>query len=327
MFPIVFFNTGWMDSYAGIQHNHDPIIGGGAHNREQGWGGEIFNFKPYRGQYYGFVRTTHGGNIKLEKLGAAKSAIQLDNVTVVWTALRPKAEGGGTYVVGWYKNATVFRAERSRPKNSRHLWEGSPIGCYAVAELADVVLLPPDARLLPVPRSKPNSMGQSHVWYAETNQNFVQQVATYIANGGLLPLPPGGKGGKRRTQPDPLVRIAVEEQAVKTTWAYYQKLGYELESVETEKVGWDLTATNGKIALKLEVKGVSGPRIVAELTANEYKNLLLDTPNYRICVVTSALISPKLHVFAYSKRTKSWLSQEGLVLGIETVTSARVCTI
>lgn len=326
MSAVVFFNTGWMDSYAGIQQNHDPLIGGGAHNREQGWGGEIYNFKPYRGKCYGFVRTTHGGAIKLEKLGATKSATQLDNVTVIWTALRPKAEGGGTYVVGWYKNATVFRFENSRPKHSRHFWDNSPIGCYAVADLADVVLLPPDARLLPVPRSKPNSMGQSHVWYAETNQAFVQQVLTYITQGGVLPPAPTRRGTKRPTQPDPLVRIAVEGQAVKTTWAHYQKLGYELESVETEKVGWDLTATNGRIKLKLEVKGLSGPRVAAELTANEYRNLLLDTPNYRICIVTSALTDPKLHVFAYSKRTESWISQEGITLDFEAITSTRVFT-
>lgn len=315
-----------MDSYAGLQHKHDPIIGGGAHNQEQGWGGEIFNFKPYRGHCYGYVRTTHGGTIKLEKLGATKAARELDNVTVIWTALRPKAEGGGTYVVGWYKNATVFRSERSRPKHARHLWEDSAINCYAVAAAADVVLLPPDERLLVVPRSKPNSMGRSHVWYAETNQDFVQQVVAYIANDGVLPPVLGRPGTKRRTQPDPLVRIAVEAQAVKTTWAHYQKLGYELKSVEKEKVGWDLTATNGKVKLKLEVKGVSGPLIAAELTANEYKNLSLDTPNYRICVVTSALTDPKLHVFSYSEKAKNWLSQDGLVLAVETVTSARVFT-
>ncbi|WP_426491407.1 hypothetical protein [Hymenobacter sp. 102] len=36
---IIFFNTGWMDSYAGNHRNLDTITGGGAHTREQGWEG------------------------------------------------------------------------------------------------------------------------------------------------------------------------------------------------------------------------------------------------------------------------------------------------
>ncbi|TVT36802.1 DUF3883 domain-containing protein [Hymenobacter setariae] len=322
MHQIIFFNTGWMDSYAGNRHNEDPITGGGAHNREEGWGGEIFNFKPYRGKYYGFVRTTHSGEIKLERLGAAKSDHKIDNVTVVWTAARPIDEGGGTYVVGWYKNATIFRSEQSRPRQARHSWQGNPIGYQAEAPGDGVVLLTRDARLLPVPRGK-GAMGQSNVWYALDNLDFVNQVIEYIASDGLLP-PKGKVKGKRPTQADPLVRLEVEKKAVEITWAYYKSLDYELNTVERDKVGWDLTATNGKIKLKLEVKGLSGPAVAAELTANEYKNLLIDRPNYRVCIVTNALTKPKLHIFSYSRTTDRWESEEGLPLVFEEVVSARV---
>lgn len=317
---IVFFNTGWMDSYAGNQYNQDPIIGGGAHNRQEGWGGEIFNFKPFRGKYYGFVRTTHSGNIRLEMLGAAKSDSQLDDVTVVWTAARPSEEGGGTYVVGWYKNATLFRAHQARPKQARHGWQGSPIGYYAEASAANVMLLARDARLLAVPRGK-GAMGQSNVWYATEKPEYVSQIFEYIANDGVLVRP---SLGTRHRQPDPLTRLLVEQTAVAITWAYYESLGYELETVERDKVGWDLTATNGKIKLKLEVKGLSGPAVSTELTANEYRHLLLDSPNYRICIVTSALSIPKLHVFSYSLTTREWESEQGLSLAVEEIISARV---
>jgi hypothetical protein len=318
MQPVIFFNTGWMEAYAGLHPDHDPLRGGGAHNQEQGWGGEIFNLQPYRGKLYGFVRTSHGGTIRLERLGGAKSATQLDQVTVVWTAPRPQAEGGGTYVVGWYCNATVFRSPRPRPSASRHRWDEEPIAYYAVAKQADVTLLPADERLLLVPRSRLGSMGRSHVWYAEADPDFVQRVLTYIASGGRLPPP------KRRGKPNLLQRLAVEKRAVEITQAYYSELGYELHSVERDKVGWDLTATSGRVQLKLEVKGTAGSAIAAELTANEYRNLLMDGANYRICLVTNALTTPTLHVFAYSARLGRWVSQAGLLLEIEPLTSARL---
>ncbi|MGI4737379.1 MAG: protein NO VEIN domain-containing protein, partial [Janthinobacterium lividum] len=118
----------------------------------------------------------------------------------------------------------------------------------------------------------------------------------------------------------------MEQKAVEITWAHYKGLGYDLETVERDKVGWDLTATNGRVKLKLEVKGLSGPMVAAELTANEYKHLQLDKPNYRVCVVTSALTSPQFHVFSYSQTTNRWESAEGVPLSFEEVTSARVFT-
>ncbi|MBG8556074.1 protein NO VEIN domain-containing protein [Hymenobacter guriensis] len=323
---IIFFNTGWMDSYAGNHRNLDPITGGGAHTREQGWGGEIFNFKPYRGRYYGYVRTTHGGAIRLERLGAARADDRIEGVTVVWTAPRPAKEGGGSYIVGWYKNATLFRTERPRPANSRHLWQDHLMEFYATAAATDVVLLSRDSRLFPVPRSKAKSMGQSNVWYAddEANLDFVQQVQAYIARGGILSPPATRKKGRSPRQPDVLKRLAIEQKAIETAWDYYRKLGYDLESVEAAKVGWDLTATNGSVRLKLEVKGLSGTAIAAELTANEYSCLLADSPNYRVCIVTNALTKPLLHIFSYSKTVDLWVSEEGLELSFEKVTSARV---
>ncbi|MCC2548496.1 DUF3883 domain-containing protein [Hymenobacter sp. BT175] len=326
---LIFFNTGWMDSYAGNPRNLDPITGGGAHTKVEGWGGEIFNFKPYRGKYYGYVRTTHGGDIRLERLGATKAADRIEGVTVVWTAPRPVEEGGGSCIVGWYKNATLFRAEQQRPTNSRHLWNEHLMGYYATAAASDVVLLPCDSRLFSVPRSKPKSMGQSNVWYADDDANldFVRQVVAYLANDGILTTPTTRKKTKSPRQPDLLKRLAVEQKAVETTWDYYQKLGYTLESVEAAKVGWDLTATNGKVKLKLEVKGLSGTSVVAELTANEFTNLLADKPNYRVCIVTNALIKPLLHIFSYSKTAGCWVSQEGVELAFEEVTSARVFAI
>lgn len=60
---------------------------------------------------YGYVQPPNAGakadqgQINIDRLGGA-GADSVDGVLVVWTARRPK---GGTVVVGWYKDATVYR--------------------------------------------------------------------------------------------------------------------------------------------------------------------------------------------------------------------------
>ncbi|WP_211665374.1 hypothetical protein [Leucothrix arctica] len=63
---------------------------------------------------FGYVRPT--GQIKLENLGVSKKDDSVDNVLVIWTA---GPEAGGTAVVGWYQNATVFRHEQKLTAKSR----------------------------------------------------------------------------------------------------------------------------------------------------------------------------------------------------------------
>lgn len=58
---------------------------------------------------YGYVEP--GGRINLERLGAARLGVvygadSVSDILIVWTAKRPQ---GGIYIVGWYKNATVYR--------------------------------------------------------------------------------------------------------------------------------------------------------------------------------------------------------------------------
>ena len=131
------------------------------------------------------------------------------------------------------------------------------------------------------------------------------------------------KGSPR--QSDPLKRIEVEKSAIKFVTKHYEKLGYEINSVEKDNVGWDLTATSDRTELKLEVKGLSGNTITTELTPNEFKNLKADKKFYRLCLVTEALSKkPKLKVFAYSRDTKAWTSEDGTILSFEEVISARI---
>jgi hypothetical protein len=124
-------------------------------------------------------------------------------------------------------------------------------------------------------------------------------------------------------QPDPLLRQRVEQIAVETTTAHFTHLGYRVESVENDNVGWDLNAVLGKQDLKLEVKGLSGSQTVVELTPNEFAAMGEHRKSYRVCVVTTALTKPCLEIFAYSPDSRQWKSSKRRVLHIEKIIAAR----
>lgn len=326
---IVFLNTGWMDFYKGIKD--DPITGGGKHVNNEGWGGEMFNFKPFENRLYGYVQPKidrkyqNPSKIKLEKISGLKTDERISDVTVVWTATNPN--NGGTYIVGWYKNATVYRYAQTAPKNSKRKYRNKTLGFYVTAKVKDSTLLPVDERIVYIKRQEKDWMGQSNVWYAEKKPSFVKIVKDYIFKGKIPRQSKKltrSKGGSR--QPNPLKRIEVEKRAIRFVTNHYRRLGYVVESFETDNVGWDLKATNNKIGLKLEVKGLSGKTTSTELTSNEYKNLEADKKFYRLCVVTEALTKPKLKIFSYSFENREWVSEDGTILKFEKVVSARIYT-
>ena len=76
MKKMVFFCTGWMERYDGP----GKITGGGRWVEENKWGGEIFNFKPFRNRYFGFVRPASDRSINIERLGATPSDEYIDEI-------------------------------------------------------------------------------------------------------------------------------------------------------------------------------------------------------------------------------------------------------
>src|SRR5271165_4977566 len=112
MRPRIFFlNVGWMTAYRGLTKG-DTITGGGQHVRDYGSGGEIFNFMPYGGRCYGYGRPAND-TIALERLGAPEGSDYVDGILVVWVAK--------SCVVGWYKNARVYRKWQPSPSGSRRV--------------------------------------------------------------------------------------------------------------------------------------------------------------------------------------------------------------
>lgn len=107
--PIIFCNIGWMSNYQGLVEKPDKIVGGGSFVKKKKRGNEVCNFLECPDGYvYGYVETDKAGKdrkIQINNIGA--SGDYATGINVVWTATDP--ERGGRRVVGWYKNATVFR--------------------------------------------------------------------------------------------------------------------------------------------------------------------------------------------------------------------------
>lgn len=280
--PLVFFGGTWMARYAGLAG--DRTVGGGEWAQKH----EVYNFAPHKGRYYGFVHPTGSESIRLERLGADEGSAYLDGVTVVWLARDPR---GGTKVVGWYRNARVFRhAQPSPPGAKRRLPGGAAAMYYAVARVADGArVLDPDERTLVIPRQGPGTKGYSHVWYADQGKGLgvASRIRKYIAEFSAV-----GRGTNRKIalQTDPVERALVERAAVLAVWGWYKRRQYSVKDVQRDCVGWDLEARKGAELLRLEVKGLSGPFGSVELTANEWAkmNSKRFRSSYRLCVVAAA---------------------------------------
>jgi 5-methylcytosine-specific restriction enzyme A len=175
--PILFCNVGWMKWYDGI--DGDSIQRGGSYNKDS-IGHEVCNFSNIGGQVYGYVQPT--GQVNIEKLGARKNAEYAKGVTVIWTA---GPDSGGTAVVGWYKNATVYR-EPQPIKNPTKLQKKNGLDSYRIsASVSGATLLPIDKRSFMIPRAIKGGIGQSNVWYADKPESaeLVARVLHLVESG------------------------------------------------------------------------------------------------------------------------------------------------
>lgn len=302
-----------MRSYKGLRN--DTSSHGGEFIKRHGWGHELFNFAPKNGKCYG--NKSGGNRININRLGANLDDDTIRDVTIAWTATRKQ---GGAFIVGWYNHATVFRESQTQPRQFR----GKHLYYFAECNSKDATLLTEDERVFEIPRGL-KGMGQGNVWYADDNPKIVKAALDYIFKGVN---PNSKKKSTKRGkafQVDSIKRKKVENAAIRHIHEYYSELGYDIKSVEEEKLGWDLEATKGKAKLLLEVKGLSGQEINIELTHNEYSQLKKNKNNFRLCVVTNALKSPSKFVFSYSESEEIWTDEkQKKELNFADIISARV---
>jgi len=190
---LLVLNVGWMKKYIGLED--DQLTDGGAYVVEHGWGGEIFNFLPFEGYMYGFFQPPgkkeipfNNRIIHIERLRTSREAASfVDDVLVVWAARKPE---GGTYLVGWYRDAVVFRQWQNLPEGPRRQFRGEYLGYYMRAREEDCVLLAPDERTLKVPRASDHEnigkggIGQANLWFADSGKEndlkFRRDLGSFI---------------------------------------------------------------------------------------------------------------------------------------------------
>ena len=301
---ILFANIGWMIHYRG-NNAKDQIVGGGSYRNDDKH--EAYNFLPINGKCYGYVQPVKWGEINLgriDKDGINQNALK--DVLVIWIAKHPGA--GGTYIIGWYKNAKVFRSFKESNAVERNKY-----GYNVVAKKEDCTLIPIDQRTFLVPRAKIKGkgfLGQSNVWYADSPdqavQDFRKEVIDYIQHFSKV----GRKISVTSLKVDAEARKRVEKAAVSFVTKEYQSLGYRVISREKENVGWDLDAKKDGISLKLEVKGLAQSQVSVRISDNEYKSMMSNKDRYRLCVVTNAVKNPSLIKFIWDESLGEWVSDE-----------------
>ena len=173
--PMVLFNVGWMKDFRG-QTGDDPIIGGGNNVEKL----EDQNFLPLDGWHYGFGQAPSLNLGRIDQ-GVEGGADYLDDVTVVFVATRP--EERGRVVVGWYRNARVWRNLRQRPSPGHGQF-------FAEARTEDCTLLAIDVRTFEVPQASKDAFGMGRHntrytlledgGYDHHAEEFIRRLEEYI---------------------------------------------------------------------------------------------------------------------------------------------------
>jgi hypothetical protein len=320
---ILVCHIGWMAAYEGKINQPDDIVGGGAWVHKHKDGGETCNFRKCDdGLVYGHVETIKGKRdrpISIEKLGVSREAAFADHVDVVWTATHPQKKG--RWVVGWYRNARVYRDRVAfrKPPSAQHRLETHQTNYRIQAKAGDVFVIPPKQRAIQLGRGK-GWIGQANWWFPERSgapgvRPFLRKARALLDTGlepgklGSL----GPRGGRRwGGKSDPLRNAEVERAAILEVTRQFVR--YKLKSVEKDNLGWDLEAhrKGDKTPLRLEVKGLFGPDLKVGLTSREYRAFKAHEEgamaNYRLCVVTNALSArPKLVVFRFDWSGNKWV--------------------
>jgi len=272
-----------------------------------------FNFKKFAGRVYGHVPGSTNPN--LTRLGGSRSDDSVNGVTVVWIATHP--DSGGRVIVGWYKNATVWRRRQSpkgelaRQRTIRESGDCCEFSVEAHAGKTAKCLLRGKRPPLNTDKGRP---GQNPFWYGSPSANtrvlrltskgspgVRQQWAAKNARGGWIQ--------------DLNERLKIEANAMDVVERYFGENGYRVDRRDHENVGYDMLATSAAAELLLEVKGNKGEAVCVELTPNEFSCAKKKSSTFRLCVVVNALDKKRLRrlrIFKPGKNGTEWTDESGI---------------
>lgn len=283
---VLFVRTGWMTYYTG-SHEGDERPAGGGKSTKTNIGHEVFNFRNVNGRLYGYFENNGSFAANPARIDpSVPGAESLDGVTVVFVARR---KDYGQVIVGWYRNATVFR---NLQQATEDMLRGD---CrYSLTTKSrDAVLLPSINRVHKMPSGK-ETMERAHVFYAHDSNGspvalpWMEESLRYIRDydgGNLLEAPDedfcqeveelmedhraaqSGQGYKIT----PELRMAIEDYSVNKAIKYFESRDYSVENVGKTR-SYDLHCKKNGEELRVEVKGTQSGGQSVILTPNEVKN-------------------------------------------------------
>lgn len=174
---ILFCKISSMKYYKGVEEYNDKPYNGGDFVKKNGYGHEQYNFDPeiIAGEEYlfGFVETksTRGkrNDLRIENIRgceAFENEDSIDGVLVIWCATTDLNQ---TSIVGWYKDATVYRRYQEL---DLELDNGYIQDFNIKSKSENCVLIPHTDRNkhiwnAPTPKTHTYGFGQAMVWYAK----------------------------------------------------------------------------------------------------------------------------------------------------------------
>jgi len=287
---VLFARVGYMKFYKGPQIGDEKPIGGGSYNDSE-IGGEAYNFTEINDHVYGYFQPhmQEPYDLNLQRIEKDFDGDLINNVLVIWFATNPIEKG--QIIIGWYKNATVYR----------HIQEGGNLigreyNHYNIkVNSNDAFLLPISNRKYPVGHNinkvKVGNPGQSNAFYQlkENGQpkNFSEEVNEWILH--AIDYVKNYKGmylsgfenevqenittsthsfGGQGFQSDVETRLMIEAYSMKLCQSHYEKKGFEVKDVSANHP-YDLLIKNKEKTFFIEVKGTQTKAENIILTKNE----------------------------------------------------------
>ena len=287
---ILLARIGFMKFYQGPKPGDEKPIGGGSYNDEK-IGFEAYNFLNIDGTLYGYFQPhmKEPYEINLARIEPGYKGEKIENVLVIFFATNPISKG--QVVVGWYKNATVYRSFQ----NPDTLFQRNNYSYNLEAKENDYVLLPISNRKFLIGHNiegvKEGNPGQANAFYVFENNgklkdlenpknSWIKKLIEYIKNYNGLKIKSiedeiqeniitseyssGGQG----FQSDIETRLKIESYSMSVCYDYYSKKGYEVKDVSSNQP-YDFIISKNGISQYVEVKGTQTPGESIILTKNE----------------------------------------------------------
>ena len=294
----IFARIGYMHYYSGSQKGDEKPQHGGAYNIK-GIGHELYNFRKVKRKLFGYFQpyeppedSDNPITVNIERIvPKSKGNSLINNVLVIFVS---KKKDYGQVVVGWYKNAHVYREYQASKKNMLR----DDYRYNLQAGLNNSVLLPENYRKFKIPTGK-GAFGRANVVYLSeidgqgrdldsSKFNWIKNAIEYVDNYDGPNLLVNTTGDAEKEIEDiiethqtnqsgqgfnitPELRKKIEEYSVSKAIQYFKRHKYSVKNVGGTK-SYDLDCSKDGDTLRVEVKGTqtTGDSII--LTPNEVRN-------------------------------------------------------